>query len=64
MALPQVDDTDYLIQWIDDTIRDLQLRKAEILARRPDKAPGQLMTHLELPGGKRRRIKGRKGVLS
>ena len=60
MPIKKITDTDYLIKVIDDAIKDLQLRKAEILARQPKEKPTGLMTHWVMADGRKKPIKGRK----
>lgn len=62
MALPQISEAEQLLRVIDDTIRDLQLRRAEIVARLPRRDPAVRMDYLEVPGFPPRKIK--KGKLS
>jgi hypothetical protein len=61
MALPEVTEADRMIKIIDDTIRDLKLRRAEIVATLPvERAVGRRITHLSAPGLPTRAIGSRK----
>ncbi len=60
MSLPKVTPTHYLIQIIDETIRDLNLRKAQLIATLPEVVQTPRMEYLECPSGKRRKIQKRK----
>jgi len=60
MAIPKIDQTDYLLNTINEMIRDLKLRRAEILATRPVKVQPDLVSSFVGPGGKTFHIKGRK----
>ena len=64
MALPEVTESHALLQLIDDMIRarqqdikDLQQKRAVILAGMPRRDPGLTVTHLEVPGLPPREIK-------
>lgn len=59
MPLEKISDAEYLIHEIDEMIRELKLRRANIMAMLPQKKPAKLLTHIELPNGKRIKIKGR-----
>ena len=59
MALPEVTEADRMVKIIDDTIRDLKLRRAEIIATMPeDRHVGRVITHISAPGLPPRAIKG------
>ncbi len=59
MPLPEVTEADRMIKIIDDTIRDLQLRRAEIVATLPqERTVRRRITHISAPGLPARRIKG------
>jgi len=60
MAIKKITQTDFLLKTIDDTIRDLKLRRAEIMATRPKQLQPDLMTYLHCPSGRKLKIKGRK----
>jgi hypothetical protein len=60
ISIPQLTQADYLLKTIDDTIRELQLRRAEILAGMPVRRRSARIDHLLGPGGKKFTIKGRK----
>ncbi len=61
MALPEVTEIDRMLQIIDDTIRDLKLRRAEIIATLPQDIPIRpRITHLSAPGLPPREIRRRK----
>lgn len=60
MAIEKVTQTDYLLNTIDEMIRELQLRRDEILATRPVKEIPVLASSFVGPTGKTFYIKGRK----
>jgi hypothetical protein len=61
MSLPEVTEADRMIKIIDDTIRDLKLRRAEIVATLPvERSIGRRITHLSAPGLPTRAIGSRK----
>ncbi len=60
MSIPEVTEADRMIKIIDDTIRDLKLRRAEIVATLPmERTAGRRITHLSAPGLPPREIKRR-----
>lgn len=60
MALPEVTEADRMLKIIDDTIRDLKLRRAEIVATMPPSPSRKPVTHLYMPGLPPREIKRRR----
>jgi len=51
VAIPEVTEADRMIKIIDDTIRDLKLRRAEIIATLPrERSVGRRITHISAPG--------------
>ena len=61
MALPEVTEADRMIKIIDDTINDLKLRRAEIIATLPqERIVRPRITHISAPGLPPRAIKNRK----
>ncbi|MBT6217836.1 MAG: hypothetical protein HOI42_13865 [Candidatus Marinimicrobia bacterium] len=60
MAIPKIDQTDFLLNTINEMIRDLELRRAEILATRPPRIQPALISSFKDADGKVFHIKGRK----
>lgn len=58
--IPQLTQADYLLKTVEDMIRELQVRRAEILAGMPVRRRSARISHLLGPGGKKFTIKGRK----
>lgn len=60
MALKKITQEDYLLKTIEDMIKDLKMRRAEIIARMPQEEPVNLPSSWVGPTGRTIHIKGRK----
>jgi len=59
-GIPKIDQTDLLLNTINEMIKDLEMRRAEILATRPTKVVPGPVTSFVGPSGKKHIIKNRR----